>query len=261
MRILHTSDWHVGKRLGRHDRMDEFARGPRRGRAHRRRAGGGPRRSCRATSGTAPCRRWTPSRSGWRRWCGSAERRPVVVVAGNHDSPELFETLAPFLRPLHVFLIGDIKRPDAGALIGPGGARRARRRRRPPLPARGPRRRLHARRRRVVPRVRGAHRRPRRPLQRGARRARGRRQRADPHGALHGRRRPRRPLGAPRRAGTAHGRGLRRHGAGDPTRPPVRGAWATSTRRRRCRARRCRPSTLARCSRSTSARPARPSVS
>ena len=23
MRILHTSDWHVGKRLGRHDRMDE----------------------------------------------------------------------------------------------------------------------------------------------------------------------------------------------------------------------------------------------
>ena len=24
MRILHTSDWHIGKRLGRHDRMDEF---------------------------------------------------------------------------------------------------------------------------------------------------------------------------------------------------------------------------------------------
>ena len=27
-----------------------------------------------------------------------AERRPVVVVAGNHDSPELFEALAPLLR-------------------------------------------------------------------------------------------------------------------------------------------------------------------
>ena len=25
MRILHTSDWHIGKRLGRHDRMGEFA--------------------------------------------------------------------------------------------------------------------------------------------------------------------------------------------------------------------------------------------
>ena len=24
MRILHTSDWHIGKRLGRYDRMDEF---------------------------------------------------------------------------------------------------------------------------------------------------------------------------------------------------------------------------------------------
>ncbi|HVF08421.1 MAG TPA: exonuclease subunit SbcD, partial [Actinomycetota bacterium] len=24
MRILHTSDWHIGKRLGRHDRMAEF---------------------------------------------------------------------------------------------------------------------------------------------------------------------------------------------------------------------------------------------
>ena len=25
MKILHTSDWHIGKRLGRHDRMGEFA--------------------------------------------------------------------------------------------------------------------------------------------------------------------------------------------------------------------------------------------
>jgi DNA repair protein SbcD/Mre11 len=25
MKILHTSDWHIGKRLGRHDRMDEYA--------------------------------------------------------------------------------------------------------------------------------------------------------------------------------------------------------------------------------------------
>ena len=28
-----------------------------------------------------------------------AEHRPVVAVAGNHDSPELFEALAPLLRP------------------------------------------------------------------------------------------------------------------------------------------------------------------
>ena len=28
-----------------------------------------------------------------------ADRRPVVVVAGNHDSADLFEALAPLLRP------------------------------------------------------------------------------------------------------------------------------------------------------------------
>jgi exonuclease SbcD len=48
-----------------------------------------------------------------------AARRPVVVVAGNHDSPELFEALAPLLRPRGVFMVGDIKRPDEGALLGP----------------------------------------------------------------------------------------------------------------------------------------------
>jgi exonuclease SbcD len=48
-----------------------------------------------------------------------AEGRPVVAVAGNHDSAGLFEALAPLLRPLGVFLIGDVKRPDQGALLGP----------------------------------------------------------------------------------------------------------------------------------------------
>jgi exonuclease SbcD len=41
----------------------------------------------------------------------------VVVVAGNHDSPELFETLARFLSPFGVYLVGKIKAPDAGGII------------------------------------------------------------------------------------------------------------------------------------------------
>ena len=43
--------------------------------------------------------------------------RPVVVVAGNHDSPELFEALAPFLQGFGVHLSGSIKRPDDGGVI------------------------------------------------------------------------------------------------------------------------------------------------
>ena len=48
-----------------------------------------------------------------------ARGRPVVVVAGNHDAPELFDALAPLLRDRGVHVIGRIKAPDAGALLGP----------------------------------------------------------------------------------------------------------------------------------------------
>ena len=51
-------------------------------------------------------------------------RRPVVVIAGNHDSPGLFETLAPFLGGANVHLVGTIKRPEDGGVLDlatPGG--------------------------------------------------------------------------------------------------------------------------------------------
>ncbi len=118
MRILHTSDWHVGKRLGRHDRMDEF----RAVLAEVERIADEREVDLVLVSGDVWDRPVPPMDAlalGLETLVRLGERRPVVVVAGNHDSPELFETLAPFLRPLHVFLIGDIKRPDAGALIGP----------------------------------------------------------------------------------------------------------------------------------------------
>ena len=90
MKILHTSDWHIGKRLGRHDRMGEFA------------------------EVLAEVEAIADERA-----VGLAQGRPVMAVAGNHDSAGLFEALAPLLRPLGVFLIGDVKRPDQGALLGP----------------------------------------------------------------------------------------------------------------------------------------------
>lgn len=118
MRILHTSDWHVGKRLGRHDRMDEY----RQVLAEVERIADEREVDLVLVSGDLWDRPVPPMDAftlGLETLQRLGRRRPVVAVAGNHDSPELFEALAPLLRPLHVFLIGDIKRPDAGALLGP----------------------------------------------------------------------------------------------------------------------------------------------
>jgi exonuclease SbcD len=41
----------------------------------------------------------------------------VVVVAGNHDAPALFEALAPFLAGFGIHLVGRIKAPDAGGVV------------------------------------------------------------------------------------------------------------------------------------------------
>ena len=118
MRILHTSDWHVGKRLGRHDRMDEY----RQVLAEVERIADEREVDLVLVSGDIWDRPVPPMDAlalGLQTLLRLGERRPVVAVAGNHDSPDLFEALAPLLRPFRVFLIGDIKRPDAGALLGP----------------------------------------------------------------------------------------------------------------------------------------------
>ena len=82
--------------------------------ADRRRARRRPRARLRRRVRPADPARSTRSRSASRRCCASPSAAPVVVVAGNHDSPDLFEALAPLLRPRGVHLIGAIKRPDRG---------------------------------------------------------------------------------------------------------------------------------------------------
>ncbi len=118
MRVLHTSDWHVGKRIGRYDRSDEY----------------------RAVidevvaiaeaedvdlvlhSGDLFDRPLPPVEAldigldGLVRLTGDGSR-PVVAIAGNHDSPGLFEALAPFVRRHGIHLVGEIKRPEAGAVV------------------------------------------------------------------------------------------------------------------------------------------------
>jgi exonuclease SbcD len=118
MKILHTSDWHIGKRLGRHDRMPEHAEVLAEVEAIADDRGA----ELVLVSGDVWDRPMPPMDAltlGLQSLLRLAERRPVVAVAGNHDSADLFEALAPLLRPRGVFLIGAVKRPGEGALLGP----------------------------------------------------------------------------------------------------------------------------------------------
>ncbi len=125
MRILHTSDWHVGKRLGRFDRMAEH----RAVLAEVGDIGEAEAADLVVVSGDLFDRPIPPvdalqavlaalvrlTRGG---------RVPVVAVAGNHDSPEFLEAIAPFLAPANIHLIGNVKAPDRGGVLDletPGG--------------------------------------------------------------------------------------------------------------------------------------------
>lgn len=125
MRILHTSDWHIGKRLGRYDRADD----------HRAALGEVVRIADEhdvdavVVTGDLFDRPLPPidalelGLSTLVRLTGGG-RRPVVAIAGNHESPDLFEALAPLAAPHGVTLVGRIRRPDEGAvriLETPGG--------------------------------------------------------------------------------------------------------------------------------------------
>jgi exonuclease SbcD len=118
MRILHTSDWHIGKRLGRFDRLDEAESVL----AQVERVADDRAVDLVVVSGDVFDRPSPPIEAlgvGLRWLLRLAAGRPVVAVAGNHDSPELFEALAPLLAPRGVHLVGAIKRPDAGGVLGP----------------------------------------------------------------------------------------------------------------------------------------------
>jgi DNA repair protein SbcD/Mre11 len=118
MRILHTSDWHIGKRLDRHDRMDEYREVIDEVVA----IADGESVDAVVHSGDLFDRAVPPVEAlrlaldGLVRLSAQG-RRPVIVVAGNHDSPQLFDTLAPFLAPFGVHLAGSIRAPDDGGVV------------------------------------------------------------------------------------------------------------------------------------------------
>ncbi len=118
MRVLHTSDWHVGKRLGRYDRSDEY----REVIAEVAAIATDNQVDLVLHSGDLFDRPLPPIEAlsiGLEGLVALSDggRRPVVVIAGNHDSPGLFEALAPLLADRNVHMVGEIRPPDRGGVL------------------------------------------------------------------------------------------------------------------------------------------------
>ncbi len=116
MRLLHTGDWHVGKRLGRYSRLDDA-------RAvldeivdiaHREDV------DLVLVAGDLfdhPRPPMDALRLVLATLHRLAEQAPVVAIAGNHDSPELLDLLADYLRDHRIHLVGGIRAPEDGGVI------------------------------------------------------------------------------------------------------------------------------------------------
>ncbi|MBT8199942.1 MAG: exonuclease subunit SbcD, partial [Acidimicrobiia bacterium] len=118
MRVLHTSDWHIGKRIGRYDRSDEYVE------VIAEVASVATEHDVDLVLHSGDLfDRPQPSvaalQIAFRGLVDLSDhgKRPVVVIAGNHDSPSLFEALAPFFEAHNIFLVGAIKRPDEGGVL------------------------------------------------------------------------------------------------------------------------------------------------
>jgi len=118
LKVLHTSDWHVGKRIGRYDRAEEYRA------VIAEVAAIADEESVDLVlhSGDLFDRPLPPVEaldiglSGLVRLSDGGQR-PVVTIAGNHDSSGLFEALAPFLAGQNIHLVGTIKRPTEGGVL------------------------------------------------------------------------------------------------------------------------------------------------
>ena len=116
VKILHTSDWHVGRRMRGRDRSDEhravLAELVEVARANQvdlvLLAGD-------VFDTAAPTAR--SEHIVWRSLLELAEVAPVVMVAGNHDSAARLNAVAPLLRMGRVEVVAEPTRPSEGGVI------------------------------------------------------------------------------------------------------------------------------------------------
>lgn len=116
MKILHTSDWHVGRRIRGRDRIDE----------HREvlleLVGLADRAEIELTvvagdlfDSASP----TPEaeRIVWQALLELSGIGPVLVVAGNHDNPARLDAVAPVLDRAGVTVVGAPRSPGEGGIV------------------------------------------------------------------------------------------------------------------------------------------------
>jgi exonuclease SbcD len=116
VRILHTSDWHVGKTIRGESRLEE----------HR-----GVLREVVGIARAEGAELILVAGDLYETAAPSAEAEmvvieallalrtvaPVVVVAGNHDNPARFEALRPMAEQLGIIVRGRVARPDDGGVV------------------------------------------------------------------------------------------------------------------------------------------------
>lgn len=116
MKVLHTSDWHVGRRIRGRDRSDE----------HRQvlseiaAIAGEHRVDLTLVAGdvfdtSSP----TPGAEEivWRALLDLADIAPVLVVSGNHDSPARLDAVSPLLEMGRISVAGAPAKPEEGGVV------------------------------------------------------------------------------------------------------------------------------------------------
>jgi exonuclease SbcD len=117
MRLLHTADWHVGKTVRGHSRIDEFAAALERVVT----IAIDERVDAVLVAGDLYEQRVvSPEADGLifdTLLKLRAECIPVVAICGNHDSAARFEAFEPLLRSVGVELAPKVRRPEAGGIV------------------------------------------------------------------------------------------------------------------------------------------------
>lgn len=117
MKLLHTSDWHVGKRLKGESRLEEHARvlaeiaGVAREEAVDVIVVAG---DVYESAAPAPDAQAVALQALLHLRDTGAK---VVVIAGNHDNPHQFEALRPVMAELDITMLGHPARPEAGGFL------------------------------------------------------------------------------------------------------------------------------------------------
>ncbi|MDG1840385.1 MAG: exonuclease SbcCD subunit D [Dehalococcoidia bacterium] len=118
MKILHTSDWHIGKKLGAFDRTPEF-----------RAAINELEEICTGQSIDAVLisgdvwDKGTPTPGlldigiDAMRQLSDDGNRAIIVIAGNHDSAPFFDVISKILKPFNIHFVGYVKPPSDGGII------------------------------------------------------------------------------------------------------------------------------------------------